>query len=362
MILQLNRYEFIKLSNTRDAILSEKRVVIIDDQLNILSSNPFPQTSNSPCQWIISNNQGYIFVGCQKGLETPYLISYKQINDTHFSQFGDIVYFPNVNLQLQKITGRLNTVFAVETNQITLFTLVITVSSWTMKQAQQSVLDNGYFSYSKQMNITDVTFAEYTEDNLSFYKIILTEFNYGIFWLDAFVKNNLVTPYRNGDAKIDPYTYIISKQSTVIHSTTQNISIISVHFYNTQYESTSYKMIVNSVVSTTLEKRYQYVGYQGWSPWGQSISFRNITAIQHRNNLNQTAILIYNIAVGMDRFENSNEDQNPLGVIYNPVDKLTSSPQNHSVLYFNTGNRIVHTIDQNKLQSCDLYNYKLSIE
>ncbi|CAK58230.1 unnamed protein product (macronuclear) [Paramecium tetraurelia] len=236
---------------------------------------------------------------------SPYLISYEQI----ISQFSDIVYFPNVNSQLQK-TGRLK-VFAVETNQITLFTLVITVSSWTIKQTQQSILDKNYFSYSKQMNITDVTFAEYTEDNLQFYQIILTEFNHGIFWLDAFVKIIFQLRIAVVMHQLIPRLIITYRNNLQLF-----IQLLKI------YQLFHYKMTVNSVVSTTLEQRYQYVGYQNFSTWGQSISFRNIT----------------------------------------PVDNLTSLPQIHSVLYFNTGNRIVHTIDQNKLQSCDLYNYKLSIE
>lgn len=74
-----------KLSNSTDAILAEKRVLIIDDDLNVLSSLPIQKTQTHNCEWIFKQNSDTFFVGCQKNGESPYLVAYKSINQTHYT-------------------------------------------------------------------------------------------------------------------------------------------------------------------------------------------------------------------------------------------------------------------------------------
>ncbi|CAD8090967.1 unnamed protein product [Paramecium sonneborni] len=94
----------VKLSNSTDAILAEKRVLIIDDNLNVLSSMSIPKTQTHNCEWIFNYNNDTFFVGCQKNGEAPYLIAYKSINKTHYAQFGEalntLLYLPK-QLELQ---------------------------------------------------------------------------------------------------------------------------------------------------------------------------------------------------------------------------------------------------------------------
>lgn len=41
-----------KLTHSTDAILAEKRVIIIDDDLNVIHSLPIPKTQTHNCEWI----------------------------------------------------------------------------------------------------------------------------------------------------------------------------------------------------------------------------------------------------------------------------------------------------------------------
>lgn len=75
----------VKLSNNTDAILAEKRVLIIDEDLNLLSSVSIPKTQTHNCNWIFKYSSDVFFVGCQKNGEAPYLVAYKSINETHYS-------------------------------------------------------------------------------------------------------------------------------------------------------------------------------------------------------------------------------------------------------------------------------------
>ncbi|CAK93237.1 unnamed protein product (macronuclear) [Paramecium tetraurelia] len=279
----------VKLSNTTDAILADYRIMIIDNELNVLSSISIPKTNNSTCSWIFTPISGYFFIGCQKGADSPYLIAYKSINETHYSQFGDIVQFPIVNSTVIKITGSDNTLFTVETTKVTLFTLVMSAADWSIKTTQ-NVLDKNYFSRTSEINITDITFLPYVQDSMKYLKIMVTEFNVGSFWIDALVKNNIVSPFRTGN--IFPNLSWTKYQSVTIHSTTSNVSMISMTYYTTQNSPMSYKVVVNSVASTSLTTNFLYT-QSGWQHQIAVLKSGNVEAIMYRNPLKQTILYIY---------------------------------------------------------------------
>ncbi|CAD8044540.1 unnamed protein product [Paramecium primaurelia] len=347
-----------KLSNNTDAILAEKRVLIIDDNLNVLSSLPIPKTQTHNCEWIFKQSSDTFFVGCQKNGESPYLIAYKNINQTHYQQFGDIVYFPNLNETVIKVTGILNTLFTIQSKKVTLFTLVISVADWSIKTTQ-NVLDKNYFARTAEINITDITLAPYISDNLQQYKLIVVEYSLGAFWVDTVVKNNILSPFRNG--LIDLKKYFASTRyysSAVIHSTTYNVSqIVFTLFYNGNYDL-SIKAVYVSTSTTNVMDNYLFSS-NGWSSWNKPILFGNLQGILRRNTLKQSIFNVYNIQIPV---ANAQYESNLTATVYDPVDTFTSPPQDFAIYYFNTGYRVVHSIENNKLQSCDLYNYKLQME
>ncbi|CAD8140042.1 unnamed protein product [Paramecium pentaurelia] len=347
-----------KLSNNTDAILAEKRVLIIDDELNVLSSLPIPKTQTHNCEWIFQQSSDTFFVGCQKNGESPYLIAYRSINQTHYQQFGDIVYFPNLNETIIKVTGTLNTLFTIQSKKVTLFTLVLSASDWSIKTTQ-NVLDKNYFARTTEINITDITLAPFIQDNLQQYKLIVVEYNLGAFWVDAVVRNNILSPFRNGLINLYYFSnYQKYYQSAVIHSTTQNVSqIVFTIFYNGNYDI-SIKVVYVSTYTTEVYETYQFRSNE-WASWNKPILFGNLQGILRRNTLKQSIFNVYNIQIPV---ANAQYESNLTSPVYDPVDTFTSPPQDFAIYYFNTGYRVVHSIENNKLQSCDLYNYKLQME
>jgi hypothetical protein len=49
------------------------------------------------------------------------------------------------------------------------------------------------------INLTDITFKSYVEDTVSYYKILLVDYNFGAYWVDAIVRNKILSPFRSGD-------------------------------------------------------------------------------------------------------------------------------------------------------------------
>ncbi|CAD8148746.1 unnamed protein product [Paramecium octaurelia] len=350
----------VKLSNTTDAILADYRVMIIDDELNVLSSVSIPKMNNFTCGWIFTPISGYFFIGCQKSGESPYLVAYKSINQTHYSKFGDIVQFPIVNQTLIKITGTDNTIFTVQSTKVTLFTLVMSAADWSIKTTQ-NVFDKNYFSRTSEINITDITFLPFAQDNMKYLKIMVTEFSLGSFWIDALIKNNIVSPFRTGN--IFPNLSWTKYQSVTIHSTTSNVSMISMTYFSTYNSPMSFKAVFNSVTSTTLTTNLVYTDQTGWQSQIAPVKSGNVEAIMFRNTQKQGTLFIYNAVIAPAVSDSQDEVETQLNApTYDPVDKLTSPPQDYSIFYFNSGYRVVHSIENNKLQSCDLYNYKLQKE
>ncbi|CAD8095634.1 unnamed protein product [Paramecium primaurelia] len=318
---------------------------------------PIPKTQTHNCNWIFTYSFDVFFVGCQKNGEAPYLVAYKSINETHYSQFGDIVYFPNLNETILSVTSVLNTLFTVQSKKVTLFTLVWAASDWSIKTTQ-NVLDKNYFAMSSEINITDITYEPYSQDNSSFYKLIVVEFSYGAFWVDTIVKNNIISPFRTGLINIKQYysnLYTLYYQSAVIHSTTQNASQISINLFSNGRQDLSIKVEYVSTQKTTINPLYTYSGQ--WQSWGKPIKSGNLQGILRRNVQKQSIFNVYNIIIPPVLNENQ-----VTATAYDPVDTFTSPPQDFPIYYFNRGYRIVHSIENNKLQSCDLYNYKLEME
>ncbi|CAD8200253.1 unnamed protein product [Paramecium octaurelia] len=344
-----------KLSNTTDAILAEKRVLIVDEDLNLLSSLSIPKTQTHDCLWIFKQSSEVFFVGCQKNGEAPYLIAYKSINETHYSQFGNIVYFPNINETVIRVTGIQNTLFTIQSKKVTLFTLVWSASDWSIKTTQ-NVFDKNYFARTAEINITDIAYEPYSQDNLQYYKLIVVEFKLGAFWVDTLIKNNIITPFRNGLINM-PNVFVSSLQynSAVIHSTTQNASYITFTVFGMDYTDISIKAVYVTTSTTTITHNYNLNG--PWASWGPPIKFANLQGILRRNILKQSIFNVFNILIPVAQNENTLS-----ATTYDPVDTFTSPPQDYPIYYFNRGYRVVHSIENNKLQSCDLYNYKLQTE
>ncbi|CAD8102344.1 unnamed protein product [Paramecium sonneborni] len=348
----------VKLSNSTDAILADNRVIIIDNELNVLSSVQIPKSVTHKCEWIFKPISDIFFVGCQKNEEAPYLIAYKSINDTHFSQFGDIEYFPNFNETILKVTGIQNTLFIIQKTKVTLFSLVISAQDWGIKITQY-VLDKKYFGRTTEINITDITYEPFIEDNELFYKLIVVEYDLGAFWLDALSNNNILTPFRTGIINLKAYFNITKYyQSALIHSTTYNTSQITFNlFYNGQL-NVQIKATYISTLNTNIVDNFYYSSNNWWS-FGQPIKLGNLQGILRRNSQKQSILSVYNVKIPLASDQNLNLQDTP---IYDPIDSFISLPQDYSIYYFNKGYRVVYSREDNYLQICDLYNYKLLME
>ncbi|CAD8121176.1 unnamed protein product [Paramecium sonneborni] len=349
----------LRLSNTSDIILANNRLLIIDNELSVLSSLPIPKINSSLCEWIFNQSPGLIFVGCQSNGEAPYLIAYKIINNTHLTQFGDIVYFP-LNETVNDIKGTLNTLFTIQSEKLTFFKLIMTLTDWTI-QTTQYVLDRDYFDFwmYNELQIMDLEFETYWLDNIQYYKLIIVEYQSGAYWVDTIVENNILSPIRFGQI----YLKCCNLKAT-IHSTTQNESFITFTKGNGGYP---FYINIKYEIITWILLEFDSPTFD-WIASSKLKQIGNVQGIMYRNSKNKQSVLwLYNVVLPqpqnqIESLQTDQQNQTQALKAYPRIDTLTSPPQDYSIFYFSSEFTVVHSIEDNKLQSCDLYNYKIQME
>lgn len=143
------------------------------------------------------------------------------------------------------------------------------------------------------INLTDITFKSYVEDSVSYYKILLVDYNFGAYWVDAVVRNKILSPFRSGDIYLKGwFTYTHYYHSAVIHSTRGNQTHFLISHYN--YGIAAVKAIFNSVTSTTISTFFTCEEYRGWPSKSYIILSKNVFAEISSSSLNQHAVLLFN--------------------------------------------------------------------
>lgn len=81
----------LKLNSENDVIMTDNKILILDDNLNILSELPNPSTLLSPCRLPFKHSADLFFLGCLPSSGNPAIYAYKRVNATHFENFGNQV-------------------------------------------------------------------------------------------------------------------------------------------------------------------------------------------------------------------------------------------------------------------------------
>ncbi|CAD8052792.1 unnamed protein product [Paramecium sonneborni] len=337
-----------KLNNNTDIVLTTSKFLLLDAKLNILNTYTTPNNESHTCNLVSDHPlQNLFFLACQAAGMAPFLVAYKQIENSSYSVFGEYQAIPTISESFSKFAIVGNTLIIPQKKKIVFFTTVIQASSWYIRTTSY-VLDAQFFN-STNLNISDFSLSPFQQDQQDYQRILVLDYELGVFWADAIQRSNNLIPFNNGIINVKSSYYIPYSarfRQVAQLKASQNMT----QFVLQTYADSSYQfeyLLNNSYLSlsTTLSK------YKDWNPFSSIRINNNIFAIPYQNYQHTVVIQLFNIAVKQNDQENNLKQE--------PTDLLISASIESLILYFNSNNTLVYRSDFDSLTLCTLSNYKV---
>ncbi|CAD8135572.1 unnamed protein product [Paramecium octaurelia] len=328
-----------------DVIQTTKKLILLDSDLNILNSTLGPKTTGYSCNRVMGYPLGNIFfVGCQQNGSVAYLQGY-QCNGLNCNSFGDIVYIP-LGVQLfDKAVVIGNTLVMLQTDRVIFYTVVVQATSWYLRTTSY-VFDKSYFNKTS-LYLTDFDIKSYYMDSQLVYRILMTDRNDGVLWVDSIFRTNNLVPYSQGS--------ILLRQTITNLKTTTKFK--SAAILNASENSTEF------VVSTDLEDNYQLFyqsnktilesvlnRYKDWTPISYITLKGNAVAIPYQNSQGTIVTPLYKV-------KQFSESSDLIQLQQEYTDLLFSSSLKHFLIYFVEGDYVIYKSDTDSFTKCKLGQY-----
>ncbi|CAD8127018.1 unnamed protein product [Paramecium sonneborni] len=332
-------------NGTIDVIQTTKKLLLLDSDLNVLNSTLGPKTTGYSCNRVIGYPLGNIFfVGCQQNGSEAYLQGY-QCNGVNCNPFGGIVYIP-LGIQLfDKAFVIGNTFIMLQNDRVLFYTIVVQTTSWYMRTTSY-IFDKTYFNRSS-LFLTDFDIKSYYMDSQLVYRLLMTDRNDGVLWVDSIFRTNNLVPYSQGYIPLRQ-TIISLKSTTKFKSAalvkvSENLSefVISTDFednYQISYQGN--KAIIEAVLNR----------YKDWTPISYVTLKGNAVAIPYQNSQGTIITLLYKLKTFSDSNQifQLNQDYSDL---------LFSSSLKHFLIYFLDGDYVIYKSDTDSFTKCKLNQY-----
>ncbi|CAD8046341.1 unnamed protein product [Paramecium sonneborni] len=328
-----------------DVIQTTKKLLLLDQDLNVLNSTLGPKTTGYSCNRVIGYPlENIFFVGCQQNGSEAYLQGY-QCYGVNCNPFGGMVYIP-LGVQLfDKAIVIGNTLIMLQNDRILFYTIVIQTNAWYMRTTSY-IFDKIYFNRNS-LQLTDFDVKSYYIDSQLVYRLLMTEKNDGVLWVDSILRTNNLVPYSQG--YIPLRQAIISLKSTTkfksaaLWKVSENLSqfIITTDFednYQILYQAN--KTIVEAVLNR----------YKDWTQISYVTLKGNAVAIPYQNSQGTVVTPLYKIKSLTDSNEivQLNQDYNDL---------LFSSSLKHFLIYFVDNDFVIYKSDADSFTKCKLNQY-----
>ncbi|CAD8043983.1 unnamed protein product [Paramecium primaurelia] len=328
-----------------DVIQTTKQLLLLDSDLNVLNSTLGPKTTGYSCNRVIGYPLGNIFfVGCQQNGSEAYLQGY-QCYGLNCNPFGSIVYIP-LGIQLfDKAVVVGNTFIMLQNDRVLFYTIVVQTGSWYLRTTSY-IFDKSYFNRTN-LYLTDFDIKSYYMDSQLVYRILITDRNEGVLWVDSIYRTNNLVPYSQGSILLR-YTITTLRATTKFKSA----AILKASENSTEF-----------VISTDLEDSYQILyqsnkailesvlnRYRDWVPIGYITLKGNAVAIPYQNTQGTIITPLYKVK----QFSDSNE---LIQLQQDYTDLLFSSSLKHFLIYFVDADYVIYKSDTDSFTKCKLGQY-----
>ncbi|CAD8161879.1 unnamed protein product [Paramecium pentaurelia] len=331
--------------NQTDIMLTNSNIYILDENLQVLNSIETPEISDYICNKIITHPLHLILLlACQsqqKGIN-PIMFAYKANGLNQYELFGEAVQMQQVKENFEKMIIVGNSLLIPQSDKILTLTTVISNNSWYLKTTSYT-LDAQFLNVSN-LNITNFDIYSYVKDFQTNYRILISDYENGVYWIEAISKSNNIVPYNSGRFNIRSF-YIPNtarfRSAVILNATNSNTLFILQTYVDSsflfEYSFTSSQLFFYS----TLNK------YKDWNAFSQIRNNKNAILIPYQNYQKVVVINLFNL---------KSLKQNQLTV--EPNDLLISASIDNLILYFISENRLVFRSDVDALTRCTLMNYQ----
>ncbi|CAK86274.1 unnamed protein product (macronuclear) [Paramecium tetraurelia] len=331
--------------NQTDIMLTNSNIYLLDENLMVLNSIRTPDIQDYECNRVTTHPLHLIFLlACQSQQQgvNPILFAYKANGLNNYEQFGDAIYLPSIKEKFEKMTIVGNSLLIPLSDKILTFTTVISNTTWYLKTTSYTI--DAQFLNVSTLNITGFDIYSYAKDFQTNFRILISDFESGVYWIEAILKSNNIVPYNSGKFNLKNF-YILNTarfRSVVILNATDSSTLFVLQTYvdgSFMFEN----LFTNGQIYfySTLNK------YKDWNPISSIRNNQNAILIPYQNYQKVVVINLFNI-----RSLKENE------LMVEPNDLLISASIDDLILYFISENRLVFRSDVDALTRCTLMNYQ----
>ncbi|CAD8081249.1 unnamed protein product [Paramecium sonneborni] len=331
--------------NQTDIMLTNSNIYILNENLLVLNFFETPKFDGYECNKVITHPLKQIFLlACQSQTKenNSFLFAYQENGLNQYKIFGDAIYLPSVKENFEKMIMVGNSLLIPQINKILTFTTVISSTSWYLKSTPY-IMDAQFLNIST-LNITDFNIFSYVKDFQTYYRILISDYENGVYWIDGVQKSNNIVPYNSG--KLNIRSFYIPNTARFKSAVILNASETNILFILQTYLEGSF-LFEQSFTSGQLYLYSTLNKYKDWNPISSITNNQNAIFIPYQNIQKVVVINLFNIK---SLKENEFKAE--------PNDLLISASIDNLILYFISENRLIFRSDVDALTRCTLMNYQ----